>query len=99
MQKKNRKARDSEVATDLADWDEIVGCYEVVDIDKFFDVYELNEDEQEAVRERWEQDGLWVYHDGTVIWHSGDVLMDAMDEPLSEQAFRAEAAAAGSVVQ
>ena len=99
MQRKNRKARASEAATDLTDWAGTVGCYQVVDIDKFFEVYELNQDEQEAVRERWNYDHLYVYQDGSAIWDTGEVLTAAMDQPLNEEAFRVEAEAAGSTIR
>lgn len=73
--------------------------YEVRDLEKFFDLYDFDEAEQEGIRERSEEDVLLVYQDGLVMWGDGEVLIEADDELIDGEAFGQEAAEVGAIVE
>ena len=74
--------------------------YEVGDIEKFLDMYEVPEDERERIISRW-NDGeeLYVFQDGRVIWQDGDLLVEPDDSLMNEEDFAREVARCGAVFE
>jgi len=70
--------------------------YEVEDLDEFFEVYEFDDSEQDAIREKSRDHRLFVYQDGSVLWQDGDILCDPADELLDIDSFRREAERSGA---
>jgi len=72
--------------------------YQVQDIDKFFDIYEFDQDEEEEIRERHDEGGkLFVRQDGTMFWQEEIEEPEEEAELMDEEEFREEAEECGSV--
>jgi hypothetical protein len=70
--------------------------YEVVDVRKFFEVYDFDDSEEDAIREKSLDDRLFVYQDGGVLWEDGDILFEPGGEFLDIDSFRSEAERSGA---
>lgn len=74
--------------------------YIVADIDAFFEVYHFEPEEEDAIRERWEDENIIVNQDGSAEWaDSEEILTDGLDEPLSDVDFEEEAQLSGTVLE
>ena len=72
--------------------------YQVQDIDKLFDRYEFDEDEEDEIRERHDEGGkLFVRQDGTMFWQEEIEEQEDEAELMDGDDFRAEAEESGSV--
>jgi len=84
---------------DLAGDDEGMLRYRVMNLDKFFEVYNYTDDEEEAIRRRWQCEQLYVYQDGSVTWGYGDNLIESDGEVLDEDQFIEEVEVVGELVE
>ena len=75
-------------AGDLGD---TVAHYQVKNIDRFFTVYEFQDEEEDMIREEFEDHDLLVYRDGAAIWSDGRILVAPSEEMLSDEDFEFEA--------
>jgi len=73
-------------------------CYRVVDLDKFFEVYNYSDREEESIRGRWQFEQLYVNQDGSAVWGYGDHLVESDGELLEEDQFIKEAEVVGELV-
>jgi hypothetical protein len=72
--------------------------YQVMDVDKFFELYEIEEDQEDEIRERHDEGGkLFVRQDGTMFWQEEIEEQEDEAELMDEDDFRAEAEESGSV--
>jgi len=72
--------------------------YQVQDIDKLFDRYEFDEDQEDKIRERHDGGGkLFVRQDGTMFWQEEIEEPEEEVELMDEDDFREEAEECGSV--
>ena len=72
--------------------------YNVQDIDRFFDFYEFDEDQEDEIRERYDAgDKLFVRQDGTMFWQEEIEEPEEEPELADEDDFREEAEQCGSV--
>ena len=68
-----------------------IAHYSVGDLDRFFQIYEFTEAEEEDIRARWQDHDLFVYADGAVVWSDGDILVGPGSEFLDIVDFSWEA--------
>ena len=79
--------------------DEAMLLYRVMDLDRFFDVYNYTDEEEGAIAGRWQFEQLYVNQDGSVFWGYGDYLIEPDGELLDQDQFIAEAEAVGVLVE
>lgn len=84
---------------DLAGDDEGMLRYRVSDLDKLFEVYNYTDDEEVAIRGRWQFEQLYVNQDGSVMWGYGDYLIESDRELLDADGFIAEAQVVGVLIE
>lgn len=77
-----------------------VRFYVVGDIAAFFEIYRgFDDTERDAIEQRWRDQDLLVFKDGSAYWEDGEPLLESLDDdPIDDEAFNGEAAFSGAVV-
>ena len=72
--------------------------YQVKSLAAFFSVYEFSPEDQETIREQFEDGDLLVYQDAGVLWSDGRILIEPSEEFISDDDFEFEAGWVGGGV-
>lgn len=86
---------DDEGEGDLGD---TIAHYKVEDLGRFFMVYVLDDEEENMIRERFEDHDLFVYLDGAALWDDGEILVSPDGEFMADADFEFEAGWVGDGV-
>ena len=72
--------------------------YKVNDLDGFFEIYDFEEEDQNAIKERFESgDELFVRQDGSIFWKEDILEREPGTELVRDDDFRREAEMCDSV--